>query len=80
MKSVKITKYSRILPELHVALNLLCVGRILMGFSAESTNFDSEDLIELTRIDERIEAITDELQATELLHEAAVLVGDYQEF
>ena len=71
MKSVKITKYSRILPELHVALNLLCVGRILMGFSAESTNFDSEDLIELTRIDERIEAITDELQATELLHEAA---------
>lgn len=80
MKSVKITKYSRVLPELHVALNLLCVGRILMGFSAESSDIESDELIELSRIDERIEAVTDELQATELLHEAAILIGDYQEF
>lgn len=79
MKKVKVTKYSRVLPELHVTLNLLWAGRILMGFSAESSAVDAEELIELSRIDEQIETISDELQATELLHEAAILVGDYQE-
>lgn len=79
MKTVKITKFSRIIPELHVALNLLCVGRVIMGFSAESNAFEAADLPELSCIDERIEIINDELQATELLHEAAILVGNYEE-
>ena len=79
MKTAKVTKFSRALPELHVALNLLCVGRVIMGFSAESKALEADDLLELSGIDERIETINDELQATELLHEAAILVGDYEE-
>ncbi len=39
-----------------------------------ATAFVDDDT--LTELDERIETITDELVATELLHEAAVLAGD----
>lgn len=63
------TRHGRALPELRFSLNLLYVGRFLLGMNA------SPD-INLDAFDERIEAVTDELVATELLHEAATLAGD----
>jgi len=64
------TRHSPALPELRFSLSLLYVGRLLMGM--QPTVFDDR----LDEVDERIEAVTDELVATELLHEAAVLAGD----
>ncbi len=66
------TRHSRVLPELRFSLNLLYVGRLLLGMKAIA--FVDEDT--LAEMDERIETITDELVATELLHEAALLAGD----
>lgn len=66
------TRHSRVLPELRFSLNLLYVGRLLLGMNATTLVDDST----LTDLDERIEMITDELVATELLHEAALLAGD----
>lgn len=66
------TRHSHILPELRFSLNLLYVGRLLLGMNAPAMgNSDTLD-----EFDERIETITDELVATELLHEAALLAGD----
>ncbi|QIP14161.1 hypothetical protein G8759_16830 [Spirosoma aureum] len=62
------TRHSRALPELRFSLNLLYVGRLLVGLKSAD---EVEDLF-----DNRIETVTDELVATELLHEAAVLAGD----
>ena len=66
------TRHSHALPELRFSLNLLYVGRMLLGM--KSTSSCSEERLEA--FDERIERVTDELVATELLHEAAVLAGD----
>ena len=66
------TRHSRVLPELRFSLNLLYVGRLLLGMNTTAL-VDNDTLTEL---DERIETITDELVATELLHEAALLAGD----
>lgn len=63
------TRHSRALPELRFSLNLLYVGRFLVGMNTPSAN-------ELDAFNERIEDVTDELIATELLHEAATLAGD----
>lgn len=66
------TRYSRALPELRFSLNLLYVGRLLLGMQSSSLSTDEgTDVFE-----ERIEDVTDELMATELLHEAAILAGD----
>lgn len=64
------TRHSTVLPELRFSLSLLYAGRLLMGM--QPTVQDDR----LDEIDEHIKAVTDELIATELLHEAAVLVGD----
>ncbi len=66
------TRHSCVLPELRFSLNLLYVGRLLLGMNAKTLVDDDA----LTELDERIETITDELVATELLHEAAILAGD----
>ena len=66
------TRHSRTLPELRFSLNLLYVGRLLMGMKSGSSLSNER----LETFDERIETVTDELVATELLHEAAVLAGD----
>lgn len=66
------TRHSHTLPELRFSLNLLYVGRLLLGMKSVSSP-SGEDL---EAFDERIESVTDELVATELLHEAAVLAGD----
>ncbi|GAA4469854.1 hypothetical protein GCM10023189_57510 [Nibrella saemangeumensis] len=72
MNTDQTTRYSRSLPELRFSLNLLYVGRLLLGMSVASSLDDNH----LEEIDERIEEVTDELVVTELLHEAAVLAGD----
>ena len=66
------TRHSSALPELRFSLNLLYVGRFLLGM--KSSSLMSEEGIDA--FDERIEDVTDELIATELLHEAAILAGD----
>lgn len=66
------TRHSHALPELRFSLNLLYVGRLLLGMKSASVLTDEG----LEAFDERIESVTDELVATELLHEAAVLAGD----
>ncbi|MBC8151565.1 MAG: hypothetical protein H7Z72_01505 [Bacteroidetes bacterium] len=70
METEPTTRHSRALPELRFSLSLLYVGRLLLAMNISPANAP------LDHIDERIEAVTDELMATELLHEAAVLVGD----
>ncbi|WP_420147873.1 hypothetical protein [Spirosoma sp.] len=66
------TRYSHTLPELRFSLNLLYVGRLLLGMKADSLTDDEG----IDVFDDQIENVTDELIATELLHEAAVLAGD----
>lgn len=66
------TRHSSALPNLRVSLNLLYVGRVLLGMSSLSPTKDER----LETLDAYIEGVTDELVATELLHEAAVLAGD----
>lgn len=68
------THHSQRLPTLLSALHLLYVGRALAGFVAEEQS--PPPPVELDVVDATIEAFTDEICATELLHEAAVLVGD----
>ena len=70
MTTEPVTRHSRALPELRFSLSLLYVGRLLLGMNAPAENEP------LDAIDAHIEAVTDDLVATELLHEAAVLVGD----
>lgn len=53
---------------------MLYVGRALAGFVADE---QAPRLpVDLDVVDATIEAFTDEICATELLHEAALLVGD----
>ncbi|MFD2933653.1 hypothetical protein [Spirosoma flavum] len=66
------TRHSRTLPELRFSLNLLYMGRLLLGM--KSPSFTTDEGIDT--FDERIEDVTDELVSTELLHEAAILAGD----
>ncbi|GAB3995723.1 hypothetical protein GCM10028807_36620 [Spirosoma daeguense] len=66
------TRHSNTLPELRFSLSLLYVGRFLLGMTPSLPNQNDK----LDEFDERIENVTDELVATELLHEAAVLAGD----
>lgn len=66
------TRHSRALPELRFSLNLLYVGRFLLGMKVPSIISDDQ----IDAFNERIEDVTDELIATELLHEAAILAGD----
>ena len=66
------TRHSPALPELRFSLNLLYVGRFLLGMQTPSPVTDDN----LDAFDARIEDVTDELVATELLHEAAILAGD----
>lgn len=72
MQTEPVTRHSPALPELRFSLNLLYVGRLLLGMKASSLSVDEH----IDAFDERIEDVTDELVATELLHEAAVLAGD----
>ncbi|MGF7214572.1 hypothetical protein GGR92_000712 [Spirosoma lacussanchae] len=64
------TRHSHSLPELRFSLNLLYIGRFLLGMQSAGASD------RLDEFDEKIEDVTDELVATELLHEAAVLAGD----
>ncbi len=68
------TRFSGQLPNLLASLHLLYVGRLLAGFVATAQN--AQPGPDLSAVDATIETITDEIRATELLHEAALLVGD----
>ncbi len=68
------TRFSGQLPNLLASLHLLYVGRLVAGFVATDQNAQSSP--DLAVVDATIEAFTDEIRATELLHEAALLVGD----
>lgn len=72
MQTERQTRHSQALPELRFSLNLLYVGRFLLGMNDSSPLTDEC----INAFDDRIENTTDELVATELLHEAAVLAGD----
>jgi hypothetical protein len=72
MQTEPVTRHSPALPELRFSLNLLYVGRLLLGMKSSSAVVEES----LDAFDERIEDVTDELVATELLHEAAILAGD----
>lgn len=75
MQTEPVTRHSPALPELRFSLNLLYVGRFLLGMKSSSMAIDEG----IDAFDERIENVTDELVSTELLHEAAVLAGDVLE-
>jgi hypothetical protein len=68
------TRFSLQLPTLLPALHLLYVGRVVAGYVAEDQLPGLAP--DLTTVDATIETVTDEIRATELLHEAAQLVGD----
>jgi hypothetical protein len=68
------TRFSGQLPNLLAALHLLYVGRLVAGFVA--TEQCANPAPNLSVLDATIETVTDEIRATELLHEAALLVGD----
>ncbi|GAA4469826.1 hypothetical protein GCM10023189_57440 [Nibrella saemangeumensis] len=81
MQTVKVTKYSYILPELQTSLGLLLIGRIMLLDSMDSPSGKSrKSKAALRELEEKIDLLTDEINVTELLHEAALLVGDYKEF
>ncbi|QKZ14806.1 hypothetical protein [Spirosoma sp. KUDC1026] len=72
MQTDTTTRHSHTLHPLRFSLNVLYTARLLIGMNADELK--SEDCLDA--VDERIEEFTDELIATELLHEAAVLAGD----
>lgn len=73
MSSEPTTRHSHVLPELRFSLNLLYVGRLLLGMQPQTAP-GTDDPLDV--IDEQIELITDELVSTELLHQASILAGD----
>ncbi|MCX6217560.1 hypothetical protein [Spirosoma sp.] len=75
MQTDHVTRHSPAIPELRFSLSLLYVGRLLLGMKSPSIAVDES----LDAFDERIEDVTDELVATELLHEATILAGDVLE-
>lgn len=73
------TRFSGQLPNLLASLHLLYAGRLLAGFVATEQQAQpgaTWPAPDLSAVDATIETITDEIRATELLHEAALLVGD----
>ena len=70
------TRHSQRLPTLLSALHMLYVGRALAGFVTDEQSPCPP--VDLEVVDATIEAFTDEICATELLHEAALLVGDVE--
>jgi|GEM_PF-6970581 len=82
MNTVKVTPYSRRLPELRTSLSLLQLGKVLMmqGARQHSGITLGDTLIELTKMERKITEISDEIQMTELLHQAAILLGNYKEY
>ena len=81
MNTVKITTYSRQLPEMRTSLSLIQLGRVLLAQNGHLRNRSqfADTIIELARMDEKIEELREQIAMTELLHEACVLVGSYEE-
>jgi hypothetical protein len=82
MNTVKVTKYSRRLPELRTSLSLLQLGRVLMVQAQKERDqvTFSHTIIEMAKVDERIEEVREQITMNELLHQAAVLIGNFNEY
>lgn len=81
MSTIKVTKYSYLLPELQTSLGLLLIGRIMLLDAMDSpSGKNRKSKADLKKLEAEIDQLTDEINVTELLHEAALLVGDYKEF
>ncbi|WP_128543836.1 hypothetical protein [Larkinella soli] len=86
MNLQKLTKYTPMLHELRASWGMLQAGKYLLAESVQNPSkypdfFAYEkDIAELKRIEQKLDRLYDEIKATELLHEAAVLTGNFQEY
>ncbi|WP_234733514.1 hypothetical protein [Tellurirhabdus bombi] len=82
MNTVKVTKYSRRLPELRTSLSLLQLGRVLMAQTEKGRDQSilAHTIIEIGKVDQRIEEIQEQIAMNELLHQASILVGNFNEY
>ncbi|GAB3900499.1 hypothetical protein GCM10028803_23490 [Larkinella knui] len=85
MRVLKVTKYSPILHELRASWGVLQAGKYLLAESMQN-RIPQEDLFayqnaiaEIGRIERKLDILYDEIQAVELLHQAAILVGNYED-
>lgn len=85
MRVLKVTKYSPILHELRASWGVLQAGKYLLSESMQN-RIPADDLFayqsavaEIGRIERKLEILYDEIQAVELLHQAAILTGNYQD-
>ena len=85
MRVLKVTKYSPILHELRASWGVLQAGKYLLAESMQNRT-PHEDLFayqnaiaEIGRIERKLDILYDEIQAVELLHQAAILTGNYED-
>lgn len=85
MRVLKVTKYSPILHELRASWGVLQAGKYLLSESMQN-RIPTDDLFayqnavaEIGRIERKLEILYDEIQAVELLHQAAILTGNYED-
>ncbi|GAB3326181.1 hypothetical protein GCM10027299_25250 [Larkinella ripae] len=85
MRALKVTKYSPILHELRASWGVLQAGKYLLTESMQNRGphedfFAYQNAVaEIGRIERKLEILYDEIQAVELLHQAAILTGNYED-
>lgn len=85
MRVLKVTKYSPILHELRASWGVLQAGKYLLTESMQNRGPDEDffayqnAVAEIGRIERKLEILYDEIQAVELLHQAAILTGNYED-
>ena len=85
MSSLKVTKYSQELHQLRASWGILQAGRLLLLESVQKPvqygDFYAYEnaLSELNQLDAKLDLLYDEIKTAELMHEAALLTGNYQE-
>lgn len=85
MRVLKVTKYSPILHELRASWGVLQAGKYLLTESMQN-QAPHEDffayqnaIAEIGRIERKLDILYDEIQAVELLHQADILLGNYED-
>ncbi|MGA0556774.1 hypothetical protein ACO2Q8_09000 [Larkinella sp. VNQ87] len=84
MRVLKVTKYSPILHELRASWGVLQAGKYLLTESMQNKGphedfFAYQNAIaEIGRIERKLDILYDEIQAIELLHQAAILTGNFE--
>ncbi|GAB3282275.1 hypothetical protein GCM10027347_58440 [Larkinella harenae] len=85
MRVLKVTKYSPILHELRASWGVLQAGKYLLTESMQNRGPDEDffayqnAIAEIGRIERKLEILYDEIQAVELLHQAAIILGNYED-